>query len=219
MSTRLLVVIALMALPAAAFAQETRPVGPFVVDTRVSFARYGKDPILASSEGLTAERLPTGGLGIEIGAHVYPLSLGKVRLGLGGSINWSRGRKTPVDSNGQPAGEQVEARLAFFSSQVSLNFGKRDGWSYISGGLGWTTRQYQLTGTAGTSSTSTTEVNPKLATINYGGGARWFAKKHFGYTFDVRFYRVSALALTNGNVEYAIPASRRLVLSIGTSFK
>ena len=183
MPTRLLGVIVLMAVPAAAIAQETRPVGPFVVDTRVSLARYGKDPTLAASQGLTVERLPAGGLGVEIGAHVYPLSLGKARLGLGASVTWSRGRKTPVVLPGEPAGEQVEARLAFYASQLSLNFGKRDGWSYISGGLGWTTREYRL---AGTASTSTTEVTPKISTINYGGGARWFAKKHFAYTFDLR---------------------------------
>ena len=28
-------------------------------------------------------------------------------------------------------------------------------------------------------------------TINYGGGARWFSKKHLAVTFDIRFYAVN----------------------------
>ena len=29
-----------------------------------------------------------------------------------------------------------------------------------------------------------------IGTINYGGGARWFAKKHMAFSLDVRFYEI-----------------------------
>ena len=30
----------------------------------------------------------------------------------------------------------------------------------------------------------------RLTTINYGGGARWFIKRHLAFSFDVRFYAI-----------------------------
>ena len=29
-----------------------------------------------------------------------------------------------------------------------------------------------------------------MTTINYGGGARWFMKRHLAFSFDVRFYAI-----------------------------
>ena len=34
-------------------------------------------------------------------------------------------------------------------------------------------------------------MSARLKTINYGGGARWFAKAHVAFSFDVRFYAIN----------------------------
>ena len=44
-------------------------------------------------------------------------------------------RRPPADEDGAD-GPTVMTSLTAFSPQVSLNFGKRDGWSYLSGGIG-----------------------------------------------------------------------------------
>ena len=30
----------------------------------------------------------------------------------------------------------------------------------------------------------------RLRTVNYGGGARWFIKRHVAFTVDVRFHQI-----------------------------
>ena len=47
------------------------PIGPFVVDLHGVVPRFGDDPELAESRGLTQAELPGSGLGISAGAHVY----------------------------------------------------------------------------------------------------------------------------------------------------
>ena len=55
------------------------------------------------------------------------------------------------------------------------------------------------------------------STLNMGGGARWFAKPHLAFTFDVRYY------LTRPEVQTAdYPGRQRnrlMVLSAGVSIK
>ena len=185
-----------------------------MVDARGSYARYGQQEDVAFSVGLPPEWLPETGLGIELGAHVYPFSLGKARVGLGGSLHWSKGKDTPTDAAGEPISDPIEVKFVTIAPQFSLNFGKHDGWSYISAGIGVTTRRYQLAGTPLFDDGST-----RIPTINFGGGARWFMKKHLAFSFDLRFYRLGAytVATTEGDVDLA--ASRRMILSIGASFK
>jgi Outer membrane protein beta-barrel domain len=176
------------ARPAAA--QETQPedlpIGRYVADVRFSFPKFKQDPNVASSIGVATENLPTRGLGMAVGAHWYPLRLGIVTLGIGGELSKAtRGRTTDTGTETAPAQVAVNTRFSAVSPQISFNFGARDGWSYISGGIGW--------------STFTTEnvdhplPDPESSTktINYGGGARWFAKKHLAFNFDVRFYAVN----------------------------
>ena len=57
----------------------------------------------------------------------------------------------------------------------------------------------------------------RLKTINYGGGARWFAKRHLAFTFDVRFY-----AINPGTPAFGFPSSPRttlLVIGAGASVR
>jgi hypothetical protein len=57
-----------------------------------------------------------------------------------------------------------------------------------------------------------------LKTLNWGGGARWFAKSHLAFSFDVRFYAinpgVSSLPGKNGS-----PRTTFIVIGAGISLK
>ena len=55
-------------------------------------------------------------------------------------------------------------------------------------------------------------------TINYGGGARWFAKKHLALSVDLRFYAINP----HGGLRRSVPRVPRMtlmMLSAGASFK
>jgi hypothetical protein len=52
-------------------------------------------------------------------------------------------------------------------------------------------------------------------TINYGGGARWFAKQHLAVSIDLRFYAVSPEAATASRP--AMPRMTLMVFSAGVS--
>ena len=49
----------------------------------------------------------------------------------------------------------------------------------------------------------------RLTTINYGGGARWFAKPHLAFTFDVRFHGHHP-----GTPQGGLPGSPRMTMLI-----
>ena len=96
--------------------------------------------------------------------------------------------------------------------QVSLNFGNGNGWSYLSGGVGLTTWSIVPAGVA-----PLPVDEDRLRTLNYGGGARWFAKKHLAFSLDVRFHRTRAGVPQAGNP--AVPATLLLIIGAGVSFK
>ena len=76
---------------------------------------------------------------------------------------------------------ELTRSLSGAAGTLSLNFGGRDGWSYVSGGLG--PLRFEST-----SSEITHAEAPYTMTQNAGGGARWFIKRHLAAGFDVRFY-------------------------------
>lgn len=215
------------ASPAAAQTTDPdrRPIGRFAVDARGVFARYTDDPGLAAFLGVPRENLVKRGLGVVVGAHVYPLRMGRhVALGFGAEMLVSRGSKTLTpegddEDEDSVEGPTVDARLSAVSPQLSLNFGGRDGWSYLSGGIGWTKFSSEVErATTGPSAPATpADATPRTSTINYGGGARWFMKPHVAFSFDVRFY---AIRPQEGTATLPTLARRRLLmLSAGVSFK
>jgi hypothetical protein len=219
-----LLLLTIDAAPAAAQASDPdrQPIGRFAVDARFVSARYTDDPGLATFLDVTRENLAKRGLGVVFGGHVYPLRIGKhLAFGLGGEMMFSRGSKTLTpetdDDEEEPVdGPTVTARLSAVSPQVSLNFGGRDGWSYLSGGIGWTTFSSEVKNETGAPATSAEDA-PRTSTINYGGGARWFMKSHVAFSFDVRFYAIRPQA---GTATLPTLARRRLLmLSAGVSFK
>ncbi len=185
-----LIVTCAIVCPVSATAQETQPedlpIGRYVADVRFNFPKFKQDPNAASGIGVAAENLPTRGFGLVVGAHWYPLRLGIVTVGIGGELSRaSRGKTMNTGTETAPVEVAVKTRFAAVSPQVSFNFGARDGWSYISGGIGWSTYTSERVDDPLPDPESGTK------TINYGGGARWFAKKHLAFGFDVRFYAVN----------------------------
>jgi hypothetical protein len=199
-------------------AQDASPIGPFVVDARGSLARYGQNAELAAERRFLISQLPGSGLGLDMGAHVYLFRWRGITFGVGASLHTSAGEHAPPEDEasmpgpGRPVLKEPTLRTRFmaFSPQLSFNFGDGDGWSYLSGGMG-------------TSRLSLFDVDRDeptqrgARTLNYGGGARWFAQPHVAFTVDLRFYAISPLE--PANAEPGSPRMTLMVLSIGASFK
>ena len=194
---------------ATAEAQVDAPIGGFVADVRIPWARFKEDAAIASAIGVNAHNLPTRGFGIVAGAHWYPLRRGAVTLGLGGEFLSARDHRT-FQTTATDEGPVVETRLSTLSPQVSLNFGKKDGWSYVSGGIG-------------TAAFTSERIDQPLGDgararlINYGGGARWFTKKHLAVSVDLRFYSVAAQPAAP--LRPALPKSKMMVISGGIALR
>lgn len=205
--------ICLLALPAAATAQQMDDApGPFVVDVRGAWSSVGRSDALARPRGLQATELPTSVLGLELGAHVYPIR-GRVTLGVGASFLTLGGTQSPGEPEPDvvsPAVATGEFRARGVVPQLSLNFGSSRGWSYLGAGLGLLTIQ------AGRAESDLT-YGPSLRTLHYGGGARWFVSEHVAFTFDGRFYRLASKPL---EADYlGNPALSMFVFSAGVSLK
>ena len=158
---------------------------------------------------MAVSELPGRGPGLEIGAHIYPLKWKAMTIGLGGQIFLMRASSDAVPELGYRASR---AALTSYSPQVSFNFGTGNGWSYVTGGIGPTTWSLVPEGSAPLAIDETA-----LQTVNYGGGARWFAKQHVAFTVDLRFYDI-----TSGVAEAGFPAhprTRLIVIGAGVSFK
>jgi hypothetical protein len=198
----------------AALAQQEDPIAPFVIDVRGAFTSLDAAGS-ANAVNLEKAQLPSNGFGVEIGAHVYPLRGRVVSLGVGASLLFARSSKAPevpADQEPDPDDPTVRTRLKGFTPQVSLNFGSRRGYSYVSAGIGTMTRAIDAT-----DGVMLDEVtgDTRARTLNYGGGARWFANARLAFSFDLRFYRVAAQEATVSSV--SLPQQRFFVGSVGIS--
>ena len=200
----------LLVLSSSALAQDDEPIGRFVVDLRGSFAPYGQDENLAFSRGYDPSATPSVGLGFEAGGHLYFFRWRVITFGVGATVHASLGDRRAMETDIDPDGPTLRKQFTAISPQLSFNFGGRNGWSYISGGLG-------------TSRMSLFPLNQdgptqrQASTLNYGGGARWFIKEHLAFSVDLRFYAMSPLEETE--TEPGSPRLTVMVLSIGASFK
>jgi hypothetical protein len=188
-----------------------QPIGWFVVDVHGVLGRYSQPNQVAAALGVAKADLPSLGIGAGAGVHVYPLRWGGVTFGAGVSAIWTRGLRTPTDTTGQATGPTVETKLAAITPQLSLNFGTRKGWSYISVGVGPAKYSMRLAAEAPPPSI------PRVQALNYGAGARWFAKRHLAFSFDVRWYSLPEQAETAETP--AVPRTTRMVFSAGISLK
>lgn len=213
MRTSGLVAVACAAVMAAssASAQVREPVRGGVLDLRLASVA------LPSSEGWTpalpaGTPVPSRGAGVEAGAHLYPVSVGRARLGLGLGILSARGRTTPAaDAAGDVLFPEVETVLTVVSPTVSLNFGHRLGWSYLSGGPSRAHVTSQVT-------TDATRPTSWSGAWHLGGGARWFLRDHVALNLDLRLHGLAARSDAASGLVTA-PASRGMTLSAGLSLR
>jgi hypothetical protein len=207
---RLAMVITLvLAVCPRAFAEPpSSRIGPFVVDLRATFPNFPSTVGLADSRGIGSTDLPGLGIGVDLGAHIYLLRWRAITFGVGAELMAARAHSTP----GVPGGQAITERYTSVAPQISFNFGGRRGWSYLSGGIGPSIWSLVPEG-----SSPTPADTEHLKTINYGGGARWFAKNHLAFTFDVRFY-----AINPGMPQFGFVGSPRttlLVMGAGVSLR
>lgn len=209
--------LACLAIAAPVAAQQKEPLPPFTVDLRGVFARHKAEPSVATDLDVPPANLPSRSLGLVGGAHLYPLRGRRVSLGLGGNVVIARGSQTlesvpEDDPTAQPVkGPTVHRRFMAISPEISLNFGHRSGWSYISGGMFGRSKLY-------VDRADQPAVSPPYRkTLNYGGGARWFTTEHVALSVDFRWYSVAEQPAAAGII--AQPRTTLLVLSGGIAIK
>jgi hypothetical protein len=208
---KLLVVFLIIVAGAPLCAQGPPPrIGPIALDLHGTVPRFPQDDALASSRGVSLSELPGAGLGAQVAAHVYFVRWRAITFGIGGEAVAARAKHTPP--SGATGVRPVTERFRTLGSQLSLNFGSGNGWSYLSGGIGRST--WSIVPGNRTPLLADEEA---LKTINYGGGARWFFRSHLAFSFDLRFY-----ALNPGSPSAGFPQSPRttfMAIGAGISLK
>ncbi len=213
-----LVLAGLLGVVTSASAQNTEPVPRFVVDIR------GVTAGLPTSTGWTPvipapTEVPSRGLGLDAGAHAFVVRGRGVALGVGAILVIARSststvvEPTTATPNPTPLPD-VASRMTVLSPQLSLNFGRQLGWSYISAGLG--RGKVASTATLG-SAVIDNGVDEWTRTLNFGGGARWFVNEHLGVGFDLRWHQFAAKE--DSTTLATAPRETLLVLGIGISVR
>lgn len=166
--------------------------------------------------------VPDRGWGVSGAATLYPLRVGIFTFGVGaalssgkaksdslatttGSATTTRGRVTPI----------VRTSVVHLLPQVSINFGHKLGWSYLSAGLGRT--RVDSSADADGAAPQTRVPASWNQALNFGGGARWFMKPRLGAGFDVRFVKLGSRGATA-----VLPSARRtqmITFSAGVSIQ
>jgi hypothetical protein len=202
----LLVFVSVVVIPIAAAAQTREPVGGFAADAQLATSS------LPTSEGWTPADLdatslvPGRGFGAAGGAHVIFGPGRHVRLGAGVVGMTTQGK---AEGTGDVV-TTVSTRLTTLAPALAVNFGHRDGWSYLSAGWGRGKVSSEVEGG---------DVDPAGwgSAWHWGGGARWFLTRHVAASFDMRFWRLSARSAVGDRV--AAPVTRHFGISAGVSLR
>jgi hypothetical protein len=140
---------------------------------------------------------------------VYPIRLGILTVGVGAGFSTGKGKGesfTIITGSGETAQSRVtpivRTQVINLTPQLSMNFGHKLGWSYLSAGLG----RSKVDSSADAVGTTPQRIVPSAwnSALNFGGGARWFMKPRLGASFDVRFVKLGSRAASG-----EIPAARR----------
>ena len=170
----------LASLPARALAQQDRPLPPFAIDVRGLTTALKADALTAAELLIPTSALPTRTFGASIGAQVYLLRWRDRAVGVGVEAVRGRGIAHVVDGTGAVVADVVD-RIEGVAGMLSINFGHREGWSYLSAGMGSFRRETFV-------GSGPLERQPGKTVANAGGGARWFITGHIAFGFDVRLY-------------------------------
>lgn len=221
MPVRLAAVLLVLLFGGTAAAQTRERLPLFAVDL------HGASVGLPTAEGWIPvvsgdTEVPGRGWGVAGGATVYPLRLGIVTLGFGASVSTAKGKGeslTITTGSGATATTRVtpvvRTQVINLVPQLSINFGHRFGWSYLSAGLGRT----KVSSSADAIGATPQDIVPDSwnQAINFGGGARWFMKPHLGASFDVRFVKLGSRGATA-----LLPSAKRtqmITISAGISIQ
>ena len=213
------VLLLLVSRPALAQTEERLPW--FAVDL------HGASVGLPTAEGWiplvsTDTPVPGRAWGLAAGATVYPVRFGIVTLGFGAAISTAKGTGeslTIPTGSGADATDRatpiVRTHVLNLMPQLSVNFGHKYGWSYLSAGLG----RSKVSSSADAVDTTPQMIVPDSwnQALNFGGGARWFMKPHLGAGFDVRFVKLGSRGVSG-----AIPPAKRtqmITFSAGISIQ
>jgi len=211
--------LASLAVANPSLAQQAKePIPRFVVDVRGASAglpaAVGWTPSVPAST-----ELPSRGFGLDLGAHVYVIRVKSMAFGVGAAWDIARGQTSPPESTSTTTVviPKVTTRVITLAPQVSLNFGHRLGWSYLSAGLGRT----RVRSEAEAPTTGPLQYLPRESdwtkTLNYGGGARWFVNSHLGVSFDLRWHKVSIVPPSGSDP--GAPRASLLTAAVGISLK
>jgi hypothetical protein len=172
--------IALWWSVAPAFAQRPQPLPKFDLDARGFTVFVGQDQATASDLSLSQSDLPTRLDGLAFGGNLYPIRGRSMAIGVGAEGLFGRGT-APIATSTPGQTLLVQTYISGFAGDISVNFGHRNGWSYVSGGAG-AMRIDSFLGDAPLAEP------PNKLTANFGGGMRWFTYTHLAIGFDLRFY-------------------------------
>jgi hypothetical protein len=200
------------ALPAQA-QPPPEPIGGYVFDVRGTLIPFARNVELAAARELPPLDTPGRGFGYDVGGHVYLLRLLGITFGLGASYHASSAEQQPGERSVDPDGPTLRKRFSALSSQLSFNFGHRNGWSYLSGGLGSSRLSLFPVGPMHPEEPPQRSAN----TLNYGGGMRWFLTRRVALSIDIRLYAISPLPEEAGAP--ASPRMTQVAFNVGASFR
>lgn len=203
--------LALLCAAETAFAQANRPIPLIVVDARGFTVGFGTDEVTAEDLAIELFEMPTRGWGFGGVANVYPLRWRGFAAGGSFEMLWGRGSRTNHNAAGTEVISVVERRIQGTAIGVSINFGHRDGFSYVSVGQG------PFLYDTSTDTRPPGDSPERQSTLNYGGGARWFNTAHLAFSFDIRFYETKPVNPTPTSP--GRERKRLLVLSAGISIR
>ena len=203
---RVFALILFTALPVAA--QTREPLPWWAVDLHAATVGLpqaeGWVPVVSSDT-----LLPGRNWGVSAGVTVYPFRLGLATFGVGASLTTAKGSGeslTIVSGSGSTATTRttpvVHTGITNLAPQLSINFGHKLGWSYLSAGLG----RSKVSSRADAAGKTPAMVVPEAwnSALNFGGGAKWFMKPHLGAGFDARFVKLASRSATA-----TLPSARR----------
>jgi hypothetical protein len=101
------------------------------------------------------------------------------RLSFGARGTFVQGRSTTATTS-----LTLTSRLFAAAPHVALNFGHRQGWSYLAIGAGQARVTSNAPGTA-------EDPGGQGLVIHYGGGARWFVSRRLAVSMDLRFWALT----------------------------
>jgi hypothetical protein len=153
--------------------------------------------------------VPGRAWGVAGAVTAYPFRFGIATIGVGAGFSSGSGKGesfTITSGSGETAETRVtpvvRTQVINLTPQLSINFGHKLGWSYLSAGLG-RSKVDSSADAVGTIPRVTVPVVWNTA-LNFGGGARWFMKPRLGAGFDVRFVKLGSRAASG-----TIPSARR----------